>query len=512
MGENMLVIKKYIKPLFIGFLLILILWGCEKDVSKSQPVAPVPITRIFINSNPAGAKIYENGRNSGRVTPDTLKWLEADTYQFTLRLENYRDTNFYAEVKSDEMSEFYIDFHTNPKMMGKIICRPDEDSAAIYLDGIPTGSFTPDTLYNVIPGPHTIMYKKAECRDLSKDLMVKSNEFATDYSDIIDTSLWVDYNFESSLIPSIRMSCIEIDDADNIWIGSTDNGLIKFDGEFFSHYHAGNTILESDFINNIEIDSNGKIWISTYKGLYTFDGAAWDVFSTKNYFPTDVINDVKFGNDGRIYVATQRGLMWTEPNTLHKWNIYFEIIYPANPNDPQPDLLASDILSIDINHEKNLLWVGSRRGNIHVLKAGNWTKLLDPPLNEGTFISHMLAVSNGVLVSRATDPQLSPVYGGVTKFVQLSLTFPDVGHWQKRMFGLTGVDVYDLYAADGEFWVSTYRGLLHSRNNIHTMLNVNNTELKTNYIVGSRKDSKGNIWVISKGLGLYRYKFYLDQP
>ena len=71
------------------YLFVLLLsFGCERDISVSPPVTPVPLASVIIQSEPKGASIYENGMISGLETPDTVNWLEEREYSFTLKIKN----------------------------------------------------------------------------------------------------------------------------------------------------------------------------------------------------------------------------------------------------------------------------------------------------------------------------------------------------------------------------------------------------------------------------------------
>jgi len=47
---------------------------------------------LFVQSTPAGAQIWVDGTNTGKVTPDSVKTLSAGTHSLTLKLDGYRDS------------------------------------------------------------------------------------------------------------------------------------------------------------------------------------------------------------------------------------------------------------------------------------------------------------------------------------------------------------------------------------------------------------------------------------
>ena len=70
-----------------------------------------------------------------------------------------------------------------------------------------------------------------------------------------------------------NVQCGLQDKAGNLWFGTSDNGLYKYDGKTFTQF------LEADGLNSNNIsclleDKDGKIWIGTYAGLCLYDPSA----------------------------------------------------------------------------------------------------------------------------------------------------------------------------------------------------------------------------------------------
>lgn len=155
-------IKKYfLHSILIAFGIFVI--SCEEKVSVSPPVEPVPKGFIYIDSNPQGAKIYEDGLITGKVTPDSLPWLEVKEYNFTLKMNRYQDTSFSVAILEGEKKKIFIDYFSNPKMLGYISFTSIPNSVNIYLNDDYLG-LTPLKLDSVVPGSYRIRYTKENCR------------------------------------------------------------------------------------------------------------------------------------------------------------------------------------------------------------------------------------------------------------------------------------------------------------------------------------------------------------
>ncbi|MBK7106811.1 MAG: PEGA domain-containing protein [Ignavibacteriae bacterium] len=123
-----------------------------------------PKGKIILNSNPSGAQIFVNGKNTGNTTPDTLINLQRGTYSVSLKLDLYDDFNLIIPLGKDETVS------KNIKMAiagtsGTLIVTSDPSGAAISLNGENTGKTTPDTLKPLQTGFYNIKLTLSDFRD-----------------------------------------------------------------------------------------------------------------------------------------------------------------------------------------------------------------------------------------------------------------------------------------------------------------------------------------------------------
>lgn len=108
------------------------------------------------------------------------------------------------------------------------------------------------------------------------------------------------------------IKCIEQDQWENIWIGTEDYGLFKYnkkDKEFIQYSYKNGFI--SSPVQSLVEDVNGNIWIGTTQGLYmhntndqTFTNFVIDDGLSSNDINPDAMTRL---SDGRILVGTNRG-------------------------------------------------------------------------------------------------------------------------------------------------------------------------------------------------------------
>jgi len=61
----------------------------------------------------------------------------------------------------------------------------------------------------------------------------------------------------------------------------TKNGLVAITDEGWQLFDKKNSILESNRINSIVCDDYDRIWVSTTKGVISYDGDSWEKQKTR---------------------------------------------------------------------------------------------------------------------------------------------------------------------------------------------------------------------------------------
>lgn len=109
-------------------------------------------------------------------------------------------------------------------------------------------------------------------------------------------------------LPASEVTCIEVNNG-KIWIG-TRYGLFSFDmdgqpGKMFTQADG----LASDHVNVVARDGD-DLWVGTSGGLskYNISDSSWQIFSSRNGFPSDNVRALATTNEGKIWVGTPRGL------------------------------------------------------------------------------------------------------------------------------------------------------------------------------------------------------------
>jgi streptogramin lyase len=77
---------------------------------------------------------------------------------------------------------------------------------------------------------------------------------------------WYTYNIISSTIQSPSLTSLDMDSFGDLWIGSSDEGLIHKVGNTFTNYATYNAPITDDNVQCVTVSPDGKIWLGTQTG------------------------------------------------------------------------------------------------------------------------------------------------------------------------------------------------------------------------------------------------------
>ena len=486
---------KKLKNICLLLLIAVVAISCEKEVSVSPPDEPPPNGYLFIESIPQGSQIFMEGRDRRRETPDSITWLETGVYNFALKKEYFMDTTFTIDVVEGERRTVLIDYTKNPRFFGRIECVSNPPGCDIYLNGENTGQITPSVLNGIIPGLYEVTYKKEGYEDKTLSVGVWSNQLTENTTTLIDTTVWSYFNTDNSEITTNSLTCVEANKNGEVWMGSTGNGIITFNGRAFNNYTISNSGLGNNHVTDIAFDSNNNFWASTFGGA-TFQ---WQSFSQKTSpLPQEIVSsiDVRSDNsifDGEAWMTTPVGVYFAfnDPQFGLGWNfITPETGFPqANPTEIRIDNLGRKWVATEKSGVVRVI----TSNEIYHYTAANSTL----PSNIVTAIS---ASGSQVWVACAT---FSGNRGGtLARFVN--------DDWDSFVFSLDetmGPNNELFIDSKGYLWVTSNLGIYVVKGFSETeILNEETTGMDLTEVVEITEDINGDIWMATSGSGLIRYK------
>jgi ligand-binding sensor domain-containing protein/signal transduction histidine kinase/DNA-binding response OmpR family regulator len=272
--------------------------------------------------------------------------------------------------------------------------------------------------------------------------------------------------------------CSAQDSKGFMWFGTKD-GLNRFDGYNFKIYRnkAGDPkSLGSNIINNLLVDRDGILWISTLNGLYTYN-------SINESF--DLI-DFTAGKDAGAIKEDQSGDLWMIlDNTIFRYEKKTRQHTAYLGNKP-------GIRGILIDENGNL-WVSSEDGLEKYDFAKRSFTLYDLFSHSGI----VSARSIEVMCSMGKDSMLVGSHQGLKLFHTKTGIYEDLIRYS--------ADHTDLFVRDiirngsDEYWIATESGIYIYHNRTKTFTNLrkdiaNPYAISDNAVYALFKDKEGSIW------------------
>lgn len=298
----------------------------------------------------------------------------------------------------------------------------------------------------------------------------------------------------------------------NLWIGSKNNGLYKYEP-------SGNVIKIEEVpdvtVHSITEDTDQNIWIASDKGAYKISGNQVRQYSQSDGLPSELISTV-FASKRAVYIGTLHGISVVENNEMNNLKAFegdiindivvddYDMLWVGtergliryNPMDQnlenfsEPEGLPSKRVVDLFFDDEGSLWVCTYEGGLVRFKSGIITNLT---IKNGLTTNQVHIINKkGKNHYIGTQDGSISIYDG-RKIIQLKLH----EEFQKDV-------IREILFEDETTWIVNYKGLLEVRNGKQTYLNENNG-LPNNSIRTIFKDSKGHLWLGTRTGGLIKY-------
>jgi PEGA domain len=480
---------RYLRKLIfcISILFFFTRSSCDKPVSVS-PNEQVPFNgMLFVDSYPAGAKIYLDGKNTGFVTSDTIRWLNPKTYSLKLIRDYFLDVNSRIDIKNDSLSTYYYNYITDPQMRGSLNCDSNPVGAEVLLNDSSTGKVTPVLIDNLFPGEYKVTFKLENHRDDSLTINVESGITRYISATLIDTSVWVTYNMQNSGIQTDYLRKVVIENGATKWIATSD-GLIKYEGGDFTIYNTNNSGLPDNGIYNLYVDNSGIKWICTFAGLVKFDDYNWTTYDVTNSgIPSDEVTCVSVAPNNEVWAGTfGDGLAKFDGST---WQVY---------NISNSDIPSNSIGAVTSDLTGNI-WVGTIGSGIAEYSSGIWT--VYDNTNSG------LPASDKVTdVQVKSDGTIWAAFGVIGLSTPGGIAFFNGSTWTSYTSPSTNCTSIS-FGTDGLVWIGTQAdGFASFDGSNFRIFRKNNYPLPSDGTLSMSIDNSGNKWIATNDEGLVKYK------
>ena len=119
-------------------------------------LTPLAAGSLGIGSVPDGATILIDGVPFDQRTPAVIPQLVVGTHTVQLRRKGFEDWSQAVVVTQSRAMEIQAHLTPSRSSCGTLAVQSQPPRAAIFLDGSPTGKFTPERLTDIPPGSHRV--------------------------------------------------------------------------------------------------------------------------------------------------------------------------------------------------------------------------------------------------------------------------------------------------------------------------------------------------------------------
>jgi len=119
-------------------------------------LTPLASGSLGVKSDPDGATILIDGVSFDRRTPAVIPQLVIGTHTVQLRRKGFEDWSQAVVVTPSRTMQIQAHLTPSRNSRGTLVVQSQPTRAAIFLDGSPTGRFTPERLTDIPPGSHRV--------------------------------------------------------------------------------------------------------------------------------------------------------------------------------------------------------------------------------------------------------------------------------------------------------------------------------------------------------------------
>ena len=204
------------------------------------------------------------------------------------------------------------------------------------------------------------------------------------------------FRYESAL-PSDTVTCIAQDAEGNVLLG-TANGLVSYNGTGFSVINTSNG-LAGNYVNDIFVASDGKIYVATTAGLSIRNNNTW-----QNEFTGGNIRKIAATSDGRFWYSTIS-------NSVVEYNSGNTTVIPDNYG------FANGISGIYVDRSDNV-WISCNGNVVEICDNGKTKSFAD--IFSGKVVYDVYQRFNGEILAATSTGIMSYDYNSWTSLDGIS--------------------------------------------------------------------------------------------
>ncbi|MFC3879815.1 two-component regulator propeller domain-containing protein [Algoriphagus namhaensis] len=279
---------------------------------------------------------------------------------------------------------------------------------------------------------------------------------------------------------SSYLSSILEDKSGNIWFGTLDRGVSKYDGESFVHFTeaAG---LSDNRVTSILEDKSGNLWFGTQGGgVSKYDGESFVHFTEAAGLSNNDVRSILEDKSGNLWFGTQGGGV-----SKYDGESFVHFTEAAG-------LSNNDVRSI-LEDKSGNLWFGTWGGGVSKYDGESFVHFTEAAGLSDNSVTSILEDKSGNLWFGTWG-------GGVSKYDGESFV-----HFTKATGLTNNIVISILEDKSGNLWFGTYGGGVSKYDGESFVHFTEAAGLSNNDVSSILEDKSGNLWFGTWGGGVSKY-------
>ncbi len=276
------------------------------------------------------------------------------------------------------------------------------------------------------------------------------------------------------------------DKAGNLWFGTNDDGVCRYDGESLQ-YFTPKEGFGGNAVRGIQQDDNGNLWFATDGGVSRYDGKTFTNFTVKDGLPHNEVWSLARDSSGNLWFGTEGGVSRYDGKTF----TYFPL--PEADLREFPEAFPGPKLVNSIFQDKTgKLWFATNGRGVYYYDGKTLSGISEKDGLVNNFVQCIIEDKHGNI-------WFGTRFGGVSRYDGRSFTSFTVEN------GLSSNFVWAMLEdKSGNIWFGTI-GAGVVRYDGKTFTTYSQQEGLTNtHIQSILEDRNGGLWFGASG-GLFRY-------
>lgn len=321
-----------------------------------------------------------------------------------------------------------------------------------------------------------------------------------------NTKRFSNYTVRNGL-SSNNVTSIVQDKAGRIWLGTTRGLNCFFDNEFIDlkeKFGLGRAHLALS-INKIVVKDN-ILWGATNYGIFRFNlsTSVWQHYTLRNYtgLLSDFVNDIYVESNSKVYLATDNGICMMKMKGNDA--VFVDPFVDAGFINPLINIRTTAIAA----DKNNVLWIGTENYGLYTYIPNDNSVFVSKknPLNKQSLSSNTVL---SLFVDKTNTVWIGTSLGGVNRLNRRKERFVTYRHNPYYKYSISANRIRCIYEDKfGKIWIGTEEGgfcewqkynnrFINHKHSIENPIGLSNNNVRS--IV---RDSSGIVWIGTDGGGL----------